>query len=173
MVKRIKAAGVHKNALSHGVYAQDLVLPWESEQDFVDLHKALRDELEPDGPAEEEAVLGVAGLYWKKRRLTIGSQLAYRRHPDAAALSKAGESGWSGIGEYLQPTSGKLGSVSDALRSMAKSHASTLQSAFAKINEKLAKLEFSPTPPASEKLDSFSESRKDSRVAREHEQSMH
>jgi hypothetical protein len=42
-----------------------------NEQDFVDLHKALRNELEPDGPAEEEAVLGIAGLYWKKRRLTM------------------------------------------------------------------------------------------------------
>ena len=63
---KIKAAGVYKNALSHGAYAQDFVLPWENEQDFVDLHKGLRDELEPDGPSEEEVVLGVAGLYWKK-----------------------------------------------------------------------------------------------------------
>ena len=120
---KIKAAGVYKNALSHGAYAQDFVLPWENEQDFVDLHKGLRDELEPDGPSEEEVVLGVAGLYWKKRRLAIGSQLAYRHHPDAAALTKAGEGGWSGVAEYLQSTSSEIGDLSDQFRRMAKTHA--------------------------------------------------
>ena len=33
MVKKAKPAGVHKNAFSHGAYAQDFVLPWENEQD--------------------------------------------------------------------------------------------------------------------------------------------
>ena len=49
MVKKTKSAGVHKNALTHGIYAQDIVLPWEIEQDFVDLYEGLRNEFEPDG----------------------------------------------------------------------------------------------------------------------------
>jgi len=126
MVKKTEAGSVRANALSHGVYAQDHVLPWENKQDFFDFHNALREELEPDGPAEEEPVLGIASLYWKKRRMMIGSQLAYRRHPNAAALSEAGKGGWRGVGEYLEATSGKMQSVSDAIRSMALAHARVL-----------------------------------------------
>ena len=46
-----------KNALSHGVYSSDIVLPWENEQQFNDLHQALREEYYPDGVSEEAAVL--------------------------------------------------------------------------------------------------------------------
>jgi hypothetical protein len=31
-----------KNALAHGLYASDLVLAWENEQDFVDLYQSIR-----------------------------------------------------------------------------------------------------------------------------------
>ena len=165
---KIKAAGVYKNALSHGAYAQDFVLPWENEQDFVDLHKGLRDELEPDGPSEEEVVLGVAGLYWKKRRLTIGSQLSYRHHPDAAALTKAGESGWSGVGEYLQSTSCVMQSMRDAFRRIAITHATVLQSAYDRVHARLAKPEF--VPAASDNPDKYADLRKESQVRRENEQ---
>jgi hypothetical protein len=65
------------------------------------LYESLRDELAPDGSAEEAAVLDYAILTWKRRRLNIGSQLAYRGHPDAAALAKAGKDGWDGVAKYL------------------------------------------------------------------------
>ena len=45
-----------KNALSHGVYASDVVLHWENEQDFRDLLENLRAEFCPTGASEEEAV---------------------------------------------------------------------------------------------------------------------
>jgi hypothetical protein len=168
-MKEAKPAGVHKNALSHGLYAQDLVLPWENEQDFVDLHKALRNELEPDGPAEEEAVLGIAGLYWKKRRLTIGAQLSYQALPDVPALSKAGESGWRGVGEYLQSTSDKMGIVREELRRTGLIHAAVLQDTFLAVKAKIAKLD-SPAPSASEKVDPYAQSRKESLLGRQTEQ---
>jgi hypothetical protein len=43
-----KTAGP-KNALAHCLYASDLVLAWENEQDFVDLHESIRQELNPVG----------------------------------------------------------------------------------------------------------------------------
>jgi hypothetical protein len=46
-----KTAGP-KNALAHGLYASDLVLAWENEQDFVDLHESIRQELNPVGSLE-------------------------------------------------------------------------------------------------------------------------
>lgn len=54
-----------KNALSHGFYADEIVLPWEKQQEFDDLHEALRDEYCPDGVSEEAAVFDLASLHWK------------------------------------------------------------------------------------------------------------
>jgi len=77
-----------KNALAHGLYANDLVLPWENEQDFVDLYHGIRRQLRPDGTLQDEVVLDIAQLHWRKRRVHIGMQLAYRGHPDADAMAK-------------------------------------------------------------------------------------
>jgi hypothetical protein len=60
--------------------------------------KGVREELRPSGTLQERAVLDIAVLHWKKRRLHIGTQLAYRGHPDADAMVKAG--GWEGVGRY-------------------------------------------------------------------------
>ena len=38
-----------KNALTHGVYAQEVVLPWEDAQAFDNLHEELRRDLEAFG----------------------------------------------------------------------------------------------------------------------------
>ena len=72
----------------------DLVLAWEIEQDFVDLHESIRQELNPVGSLEDIAVLDIARLHWVKRRLNVGAQLAYHRQTDAPALQP--EEGWQG-----------------------------------------------------------------------------
>ncbi len=92
VMKKSTAAGA---PTLHGAYAQYPVLPSESMKEFHALHKALQTDLEPEGLAEEEVVLGLAGLYWKKRRVAFWSSLAYCGHPNTPALTKAGESGWS------------------------------------------------------------------------------
>ena len=43
----------NKNALLHGVYSRDYILPWEVEYDFETLHKEFRDEWKPNGRSEE------------------------------------------------------------------------------------------------------------------------
>ena len=101
MVKKAKPAGVHKNALSHGAYTDDFVLPWENEQDFVDLHKGLRIELEPDGPSEEEAVLGVAGLYWRNGDLQSGHSLLTAVIPTPPLSPKQARTVGAALGNIL------------------------------------------------------------------------
>ena len=100
-----------KNALAHGLYASDLVLAWENEQDFVDLHESIRQELNPVGSLEDIAVLDIARLHWVKRRLNVGAQLAYHRHPDAPAITEAGEEGWQGVRNYLRNKAGDTDTV--------------------------------------------------------------
>ena len=57
-----------KNALVHGVYASDVLLPGESVEDFTNLYAAIRSDLNPEGTLEEEAVLDIVRLHWLKRR---------------------------------------------------------------------------------------------------------
>ena len=59
---------VSKNALVHGVYASDILLPGESVEDFTNLYAAIRSDLNPEGALEEEAVLDIVRLHWLKRR---------------------------------------------------------------------------------------------------------
>jgi hypothetical protein len=111
-----------KNALAHGLYASDLVLAWENEQDFVDLHDAIRQELNPVGSLEDIAVLDIARLHWVKRRLNVGAQLAYHRHPDAPALTKAGKEGWQGVRNYLREKAGDTDTLAMRIRDNSKEY---------------------------------------------------
>jgi len=91
-----------KNAMTHGLYAADtILLEWENKQDFENLVGSFRQDLDPEGALQEAQVFDIARLHWIKQRMNIGSQLEYRRHPDAAALAEAGKDGWSGISQHL------------------------------------------------------------------------
>ena len=68
-----------KNALTHGFYATDVVLPWENQQEFDDLLQGFQDEYCPDGVSEESVVFDLASLHWKKRRLEAGIKQALQQ----------------------------------------------------------------------------------------------
>jgi hypothetical protein len=141
--------------LSHGVYASDVVLDWENEQDFKDLFENLRAEFCPNGASEEEAVFDIASLMWKKRRLNVGSQLAFHRHPDAGALVEAGHrDGWSGVADYLKTNVGDGDRMCEAIRAMAKSHALAFSKACALIDERLERVLAGKSDPESTQSDS-------------------
>jgi hypothetical protein len=108
-----------KNALTHGLYASDVVLAWENQQDFEALLQAYRDEYGPDGVLEEAAVFDLASLHWKKRRLNLGSQLAFHMQPEAKAIAAAGKNGWQGVADYLATGQGDC--LADVVRAAAKS----------------------------------------------------
>jgi hypothetical protein len=95
-----------KNALSHGAYSSDVILPWENPQDFKELHEGLQEEHLPSGRSEEEDVFDLACLHWKKRRLNVAFQLAARRDAHFSKLVDAGQrDGWNGIIDYIANTS--------------------------------------------------------------------
>ena len=142
-----------KNALSHGVYSTDIVQPWENEQQFNELHQALREEYYPDGVSEEAAVFELASLYWKRRRLTIGTQLAFRGQPDANALAEAAEGdGWEGVGRYLKKGAGDGERVCDATRALAKSHTAVLTSIMDQVKQSIGDESKQKDPAVLEKL---------------------
>ena len=61
--------GGQKNAITHGAYAEDLILPGESVREFKLLHRGLIEEWKPIGALEEDTVLTLAHCIWLKRRV--------------------------------------------------------------------------------------------------------
>ena len=72
-------AAVRLNGVKHGLFAQTLVLPGESESDFTSLLESYEAEHAPATPTEESLVLQAAMAMWRLRRLY---------HAEAAFLAR-------------------------------------------------------------------------------------
>lgn len=57
-----------KNALTHGLRAQQIVIEGESQEEFDDFCELLIDHLSPDGPLEMLLVDRIAASFWRLRR---------------------------------------------------------------------------------------------------------
>ena len=91
-----------QNALVHGVYAKDIVLPWESPEDFKRLFDELQTEWKPAGRTEYETVLTLARWNWVKHRLMRSTEMAFRKDSFGADLEKSGAKSWADVASYLQ-----------------------------------------------------------------------
>ncbi len=127
-----------KNALTHGFYATDVVLAWEDPKEFSKLHEALRDEYWPDGFSEEAAIFDMATWYWKKRRLNVGSQLAFHRQQEASAIAEASSNGWQGVADYIASIQGD--GTADLARAAVKSQTEAAKLVYDTINEYVARI---------------------------------
>jgi hypothetical protein len=58
-----------KNALKHGVYSREVMLPGEHTRDYDALAAELTEEWAPEGLTERSLVDRLVGLYWRKQRL--------------------------------------------------------------------------------------------------------
>jgi hypothetical protein len=90
------------NALVHGFYASEIVLPWESAEEFEQLHKDLKNEWSPDGRMEQETVVSLARLFWIKRRLMRTWDLGFRKDPLVEEIANSGKKSWAEIIDYLR-----------------------------------------------------------------------
>ena len=98
-----------KNALTHGVYAQEVVLPWEDAQAFDNLHEEIRRDLKPSGYLQEEAVRDIAKEIWRKQRLAITYALPFYKKPMTPELMEAAKGGIRGLAAYLADQSNHSG----------------------------------------------------------------
>ena len=57
------------NAMKHGLLAADLVVRGEDPNEFARVLENLADELQPQGPLEEQLVERMAACMWRLRRL--------------------------------------------------------------------------------------------------------
>jgi hypothetical protein len=101
--------------LSHGLYARDVLLPWDDSEQFDALHSGLKEELFPIGLSEEECVLDLALLYWQKRtlwRLRTAAVLHDRFTNEILATEKKS---WVGIRNSLRASAREEQSVLNSL----------------------------------------------------------
>ena len=88
--------------IAHGLYAKDVLLPWDDREQFDALHNDLKKEFFPSGPSEEECVLDLAQLFWQKRtlwRLRTATVSRDRFTEDIVATEKKS---WVGIRQTLR-----------------------------------------------------------------------
>jgi hypothetical protein len=88
--------------LAHGLYAQDVLLPWDDRQEFAKLHDGLLQEWFPKGTSEEECVLDLAMIYWQKRTLSRLRTAAVLRDPFTSEIVATGKMSWRGIRNGLR-----------------------------------------------------------------------
>jgi hypothetical protein len=62
-------ASSSKNALRHGLFAREVVIPGEDPAEFLALHQSFVDEYQPAGPTEEFFVERMSNAAWRIRRL--------------------------------------------------------------------------------------------------------
>jgi len=91
-----------KNALVHGVYAKDVILPWESRRDFEKLWADLRAEFQPVGRMEEDSVFDLALLRLRKQRMQKMWTAAHYSDQFVSDLIESGQKSWSGILKHLK-----------------------------------------------------------------------
>jgi hypothetical protein len=85
-----------------GLSERDVVLPWESKDEFKQLHRELTAELSPHGRMEQDIVLDVAILRWRKYQLLKMRRTAALKDPFFIELIESGKKSWSGIRKYLR-----------------------------------------------------------------------
>jgi hypothetical protein len=70
--------GSRLNAVRHGILSRHLVLPWEDPSEYDDLMDSLVAEHRPNGPTEHHLVEELAGVIWRKQRLTTAEASTHR-----------------------------------------------------------------------------------------------
>lgn len=75
------------NAVRHGILSRYTVLPWEDAAEYEALLGALAEEHNPAGPTETHLVVELAGVLWRKRRLSLAEIATYQRGLQVASDS--------------------------------------------------------------------------------------
>ena len=124
----------NQNALLHGLYARDVLLPWDSKEDFLKLHEDLKVEFSPDGRAEEEAVLDLAFLHWHKRTIYRLWQSTVLSDPFTEDIRQTEGKSWFEIRKGLRAAA----TSKRSLRGTIENSLSSLFAGLQTVGEKLA-----------------------------------
>ena len=91
-----------KNALKHGAFSRELILPGESRKEYERLLAELEAEYSPSGPSEIYLVNHLASLLWRERRLQVYRRARLEKRVRTIE-SKNKASHWLGVLNSLAP----------------------------------------------------------------------
>jgi hypothetical protein len=77
-------------------------------------------------------------LVLEKRRLNVGSQLAFHRQQEASAIAEASSNGWQGVADYI--ASIQDDGTADSVRAAVKSQTEAAKLVYDTINEYVARI---------------------------------
>lgn len=89
------------NALKHGIYSEQVVLPWERVDEFEPILRSYQDELNPEGALENDIVGQIAQLQWFKRRLLRHHKMQLVTHPHAGELAGVADQGYPAVEQFV------------------------------------------------------------------------
>jgi hypothetical protein len=125
-----------RNALVHGLYAKDVLLPWDCREDFEKLHEDLKAEFSPRGRAEEEAVLDLAILHWHKQTIWRMWPTAVLNDPFTLDILETERKSWSGIRKSLRAAA----KDQRTLQGMANAQSAKLLARVVRLEKKMRRL---------------------------------
>jgi hypothetical protein len=99
---KITKQSTRPNALVHGLHSRDFLMPWDSREDFERLHADVKVEFSPRGRAEEEAVLDLAVLHWRKHTVWRLWQSEVVKDPFTSDIVQTKGKSWSKIRKQLR-----------------------------------------------------------------------
>jgi hypothetical protein len=79
------------SAYKHGGFSKTVLFPWEDADEFNALHRSLKEEWDPTGALEEDAVYTILTCIWRKRRIRDKRNLdtlAALQHKELEVLSE-------------------------------------------------------------------------------------
>jgi hypothetical protein len=81
-----KKGGTKQNALKHGAYSGEIMLPGEKRADYEALSTATFEEWAPEGVTEQGLVADLVDLRWKKWRMDRYNQIRLQQRTDKIHL---------------------------------------------------------------------------------------
>ena len=91
-----------QNALVHGFYARDALLPWDNRSDYEQLHQELCAEFRPFGAAEKETVLDLTNAFWLKRTIWRMRQATVMADPLTAGKLERECDSWAELRKHYR-----------------------------------------------------------------------
>jgi hypothetical protein len=110
-----------KNALKHGAFSRELILPGESRKEYELLLSGLEAEYSPSGPSEIYLVNHLASLLWRERRLQVYRQAKLEKR--VRTIERKNDACyWLGVLKSLAPQLAAATTAEEVERILASKH---------------------------------------------------